>query len=457
MKSNLIKKISRTSFAATFLALGLVVGFGLWFNPDKANSAGQTIVIDPGHGSAANKRDYEGATELEIGLKLKSVLEKKGYKVVMTRTTNGEAIGGVSSGEDNDNIARAKIANDANASLSIRLHSDSRSDDSFWVVYPSKSGKDRTGFSGPLSDTVIPQSKEAAGLLKNAMVTAGFSGIIKGEGEYSSSGKGDILIFSAHTKFPVITLELYGNESSALRAKYKKSDVQQKVANTIAESVESFLGSTGQSTTTGSSSSPDTAPTSKTTTQKTCPAKFSSGPSAGEDSINEIAGSIASQYPVEGVDSSSEGASANLPASSNISNKAAQIAMGEVGKKYTDDKTPYNNYNGTQWCAFFVTWAMKQAGLNIPTMGGSKEVLRWFKSSGHSVFTNPAQAGAGDVVVWDRGGDKGHIGLVVTNDTGGQKLGIVEGNTSNNEVKYYVYTYEQVKTKQKGLVGFGRW
>lgn len=452
MKATIFKKTTIIRDTTLVVVFGLLIGALLFFNTGRADSAGQTVVIDPGHGSAANKREYEGATELAIGLKLKSVLEKKGYKVVMTRTSNGEAIGGVRSGEDEDNIARAKIANEANAGLSIRLHSDSRSDDKFWVLYPNKSGKDRTGFSGPLTDTVVPQSKKAAEAVKNAMNAAGFSGIVKGEAEYSSSGKGDILIFSAHAKAPVVTLELYGNESASLRAKYKKPDVQQKVADAIASSVDNFFAS-------NSSAAADTssAPTTTASTKRTCPTKLLSGPSAGKDSIGEIASSVVNQYPTDGTDGFSIGETTNLPALSGISNEVAKIAMGEVGKRYTDDKTPYNNYNGNQWCAYFVTWAMKKAGLNIPSIGGSKATLQWFKSNGHSVFKDPAQAGAGDIVVWDRGGSKGHIGLVVANDTSGQKLGIIEGNTSRNEVKYYTYTYQQVKNKQKGLVGFGRW
>jgi hypothetical protein len=253
----------------------------------------------------------------------------------------------------------------------------------------------------------------------------------------------------------VVTLELYGNESAALRAKYKKLDVQQKVAEAIASSVDNFFGSDAQASL--SSAAGTSSPFTATSTKRTCPTKLPSGPSAGKDLIGEIAGSVADQYPTDGTDGSSVGEAANLPALSNISNEVAKIAMGEVGKKYTDDKTPYNNYNGSQWCAHFVTWAMKKAGLNIPSIGGSKATLQWFKSNGHSVFKAPAQAGAGDIVVWDRGGEKGHIGLVVTNDASGQKLGIIEGNTSRNEVKYYTYTYQQVENKHKGLVGFGRW
>lgn len=195
--------------------------------------------------------------------------------------------------------------------------------------------------------------------------------------------------------------------------------------------------------------------TQTTSTKKACPSKLSSGPSAGGDLISKISASISNLYKPNNVTTASE--TTDIPDLSKIGSSAAKVALGEVGKKYVDDLTPYNGYNGNQWCAYFVTWAMRKASLPIPKMGGSKQVLQWYKENGHSTFRDPAQAGAGDIVVWDRGGDKGHIGMVITNYAAAGQLGIVEGNTSRNEVKYYTYTYEEVRTKANGLVGFGRW
>lgn len=101
------------------------------------------IVLDPGHsGKTSKEREpiYPGASEtkrkesggavgvatktpeyktvMEISLKLKDILEEKGYMVIMTRTNHEVVLG---------NIERARIGNDVNADLVIRVHADSAS------------------------------------------------------------------------------------------------------------------------------------------------------------------------------------------------------------------------------------------------------------------------------------------------------------------------------------------
>ena len=60
-------------------------------------------------------KKYESELMLEIALKLKTSLESKGYKVIMTRITNDVNI---------SNIERALFANKNKATLYIRLHAD---------------------------------------------------------------------------------------------------------------------------------------------------------------------------------------------------------------------------------------------------------------------------------------------------------------------------------------------
>ncbi|WP_454962197.1 N-acetylmuramoyl-L-alanine amidase [Eggerthia catenaformis] len=101
----------------------------------------KVVCIDPGHQAKGNlekepigpgAKEYKakvtyGATgnythktesqlNLEVGLKLKSVLESRGYKVVMVRTSQNVNI---------SNKERADIANNAHAGAFIRLHADS--------------------------------------------------------------------------------------------------------------------------------------------------------------------------------------------------------------------------------------------------------------------------------------------------------------------------------------------
>ena len=101
----------------------------------------KVIVIDPGHGgktsSATEKispdsntmkpKNVSGATgiksrtpehviALQVSMKLKELLEKKGYTVIMTRTSDKETI---------SNIERAEVGNKNNADLVVRVHADS--------------------------------------------------------------------------------------------------------------------------------------------------------------------------------------------------------------------------------------------------------------------------------------------------------------------------------------------
>lgn len=101
----------------------------------------KVIVLDPGHGNRSNLEKeaiYPGATELKIKdgggaeginsktpeyviamgitVKLKGLLENKGYTVIMTKTTPQESPG---------NIERAEVGNKNNADLVIRVHADS--------------------------------------------------------------------------------------------------------------------------------------------------------------------------------------------------------------------------------------------------------------------------------------------------------------------------------------------
>lgn len=63
------------------------------------------------YGQWSRKNEYE--VNLEVALKLQSVLTARGYTVVMTRTTNNVTL---------SNVDRAKIANNAGADIMVRIH-----------------------------------------------------------------------------------------------------------------------------------------------------------------------------------------------------------------------------------------------------------------------------------------------------------------------------------------------
>lgn len=142
------------------------------------------IVIDPGHNARPNP-DTEpigpGSSELKIkdgggtsgaitGIPehtvtfqvsrlLRDDLERRGYCVTMTRTRDD----GLSMG----NIARARIANRADAALFVRIHADGSLDprrQGTSVLYPA--------YREEWTDDILPASKRAAELIQAELVPA---------------------------------------------------------------------------------------------------------------------------------------------------------------------------------------------------------------------------------------------------------------------------------------------
>jgi N-acetylmuramoyl-L-alanine amidase len=142
------------------------------------------VVIDPGHdlranpatepigpGSSTRKIKDGGGTHgvvsglteaklnLRVALRLRTLLERAGVRVVMTRTeTVGTSIG---------NVARARIANRAGAALFLRIHADGSTDPSArgtHTLYPAL----RRGWT----DDVYASSKRAARTLQSETARA---------------------------------------------------------------------------------------------------------------------------------------------------------------------------------------------------------------------------------------------------------------------------------------------
>lgn len=202
------------------------------------------IVIDPGHsGKASSEREpvYPGASEtkrkesggavgvvtkipeyktvMDISFKLKDILEEKGYTVIMTRTNHEVILG---------NVERARIGNDANADLVIRVHADSTSNQGVSgasMLIPENNK--RTG-------SIYEKSKKCAEVVMQELVNeAGMKnrGIIT---------RGDLTGFN-WSKVPVILLEAgflsNPNEDRMLNS----PEYQDKIARGLAKGIEKSI------------------------------------------------------------------------------------------------------------------------------------------------------------------------------------------------------------------------
>ncbi|MPQ33537.1 N-acetylmuramoyl-L-alanine amidase [Clostridium estertheticum] len=84
---------------------------------------GSTImkIKEPGGAQGINTKTPEYVVNMAVAVRLKGLLIKKGYTVIMTKTENKQMLG---------NIARAQVGNDSKANLVIRIHADSNDNSS---------------------------------------------------------------------------------------------------------------------------------------------------------------------------------------------------------------------------------------------------------------------------------------------------------------------------------------
>lgn len=149
------------------------------------------IVLDPGHGNRSNLEKEPispGASELKIKdgggaegvnsktpeyaitmgitIKLKAILEKEGYNVIMSKTMDSESLG---------NIERAEVGNKNNADLVLRIHADSSesssaSGASMLVPAPIGYVKDKVDISRRYGQIILKSLTDEVGMANKGVV-----------------------------------------------------------------------------------------------------------------------------------------------------------------------------------------------------------------------------------------------------------------------------------------------
>ena len=81
------------------------------------------------------------------------------------------------------------------------------------------------------------------------------------------------------------------------------------------------------------------------------------------------------------------------------------------------------------WCAYFVSWAAREAGVPIGDAGQGfgrvDDVWAWAQSAGKAIPAGSGQPQPGDLIVWDE-----HIGIVESVGADGS-IHTIEGNSSD--------------------------
>lgn len=180
------------------------------------------IIIDAGHGGTDPGSVKRGIQEkdinLQIALKLQKRLERKGYKVVMTRTDD-TAI---------SLINRAKLANKAKGDLLISIHQNSFKDSSVHGI---------EAFYNPGKETLDGQ---LANCIQEALI------------HYTQAKDRHVravtnLVVIREAKMPACLIESAYISNDTERELIQTKDYQDKVVTGIMEGIENFLNEQAKS------------------------------------------------------------------------------------------------------------------------------------------------------------------------------------------------------------------
>ncbi len=199
----------------------------------------KTVCIDPGHPSEVGVGTKgKTLTELHanwtIAIRLRDLLKKGGYRVVMTESHEGEFV---------RNRRRAEIANGAKADLMVRLHCDASSKPGFAVYFPDRQGKSE-GRTGPSSD-VLRRTAPLA-LRFHKALAAGLLGKLADQGLQSDintavGSKQGALTGSIFSEVPVVLVEMATITLAHDEAFMLSSQGQKTMAESLAAGVKAAL------------------------------------------------------------------------------------------------------------------------------------------------------------------------------------------------------------------------
>lgn len=203
------------------------------------------IVLDPGHsavvasgyeplgpGSGQMKEKDTSGTEgvatgvaeyeltLDIGLQLRTLLQKRGFKVVMTRTDSKKAL---------SCIDRAKVANKAKADAYVRLHANG-SDSS----YANGAMTLCTTRSNPYVSSMYRKNKSLSNAVLNAYTKA--TGCKK---EYI--WETDTMTGNNWSNVPTTLIEMGYMSNPTEDRRMQQSSYQKKMVRGIASGIENYL------------------------------------------------------------------------------------------------------------------------------------------------------------------------------------------------------------------------
>jgi N-acetylmuramoyl-L-alanine amidase len=200
-----------------------------------SNPNGKVVVLDPGHGGAdpgapgIDRVTYEHQINYAVAVKTKAELEKRGYKVIMTRGNNQSCVPHYELHSDLQ--CRVDVATNNHANIFVSIHAN-------WSQYPNAYGIE--GYYNAKSTSDYPQmnpypaqSQKLANLVE-AQVVSAMNGYNRGVQNAS-------LYVNRMAKVPSTLVELGFLSNPSDLAKMKDPSRQQRIASGIATAIDSYF------------------------------------------------------------------------------------------------------------------------------------------------------------------------------------------------------------------------
>jgi len=206
------------------------------------------IVIDPGHGgkysgtsgySGSKTGYYEKTANLEVSLRLRSILQSRGYEVKMTRTTDMH-FSSVSAAEDlkaRTNLSNKMVAGRNDNSIFVSVHhnaSNSPTYSGYETYFYNKDELDPAYPPDPMQIKYSPESARLAKLTHQSVINSGANK--EGRGIVHKS-----LYVTRNAQVPAILSEVDYMSSPLAEAKVKTASFQQGIAVAIANGVDDYF------------------------------------------------------------------------------------------------------------------------------------------------------------------------------------------------------------------------
>lgn len=197
----------------------------------KHNPSEHVVVIDPGHGGIdPGKVGVSGSLEkninLDIALKVKAKLEKKGITVVMTRTSDQGLYGELDSNKKTaDMRKRIEIIEQSKACIGVSIHQNS---------FPDQSVKGSQVFYY----TNSTEGSQLAKLIQNALKI-----VLKDDNHRQEKANQDYYMLRK-SPCPMVIVECGFLSNPTEEALLSEEDYQSKIAKGICKGIMDYLKST---------------------------------------------------------------------------------------------------------------------------------------------------------------------------------------------------------------------